>query len=460
MTPARQISAQRILTLALLAAAYFLAAALGLRLAIVNPSASLVWPPTGIAMAAMLLLGTRVWPAILAGAFFVNLWTAGTIATSLGIATGNTLEAIAGAFLVTRFAGGRHAFTRPRFVLRFALLAAALATTISATIGTTSLALGGFVPRPGYGAVWLTWWLGDAVGALVVTPVVLLWRARPRLEWQQDRTAEALALFLCLLFATQFVFGGAFPSDIKNYPLDFLCIPPLVWAAYRFGPREAASGILLLAIAASWGTVLGFGPFVRSDPNESLILTQAFIGVAAVSTLVLATVVAERTSAEAQLRHLSQTDPLTGLANYRLLMERLQREVIRSERTGRPFSVVLLDVNRMKQINDEHGHVAGSRALCRIATALRASSRAVDTAARYGGDEFVLLMPESDAPAAAELAGRIIDSLARDHGATPVTVSIGAATYPGDGATMEALLEAADRALYRMKNGDATRIRS
>ena len=460
MTNPRPVSARRILTLALLAAAYFLAAALGLRLAIVNPSASLVWPPTGIAIAAMLLLGARVWPAIFAGAFFVNLWTAGTVATSLGIATGNTLEAIAAVFLVTRFAGGRHAFTRTRFVLRFALLAAGLATMISATIGTTSLALGGFVPWPDYGAVWLTWWLGDAVGALVITPPVLLWRAQPRIEWQQDQVIEVLMLFLCLLFATQFVFGGAFPSDIKNYPLDFLCIPPLVWAAYRFGPREAASGILLLAIAASWGTVLGFGPFVRSNPNESLVLTQAFIGVAAVSTLVLATVVAERTSAEAQLRHLSQTDALTGLANYRLLMERLQREVIRSERTGRPFSVVLLDVNRMKQINDEHGHVAGSRALCRIATALRASSRAVDTAVRYGGDEFVLLMPESDATAAAELAGRVIESLARDPGATPVTVSIGAATYPADGATMEALLEAADRALYRMKDRDAARIRA
>jgi diguanylate cyclase (GGDEF)-like protein len=215
---------------------------------------------------------------------------------------------------------------------------------------------------------------------------------------------------------------------------------------------------LLLAIIAAWGTVHGFGPFARSDPNESLVLTQAYICVAAVSTLVLATVVAERTSVEVQLRHLSLTDPLTGLANYRLLMDRLQREVIRSERTRRPFSVVLFDVDKMKQINDEHGHVVGSRALCRVANALRASSRAVDTAARYGGDEFVLLMPESDAAVAAGIADRVAETLAGDRGAAPVTVSIGAATYPADGTSVEALLEAADRALYRMKAGDVDRI--
>src|SRR5215471_13763604 len=147
----------------ILAVVYFIAGKLGLMLASLHASASPVWPSAGIALAAILLLGYRVWPAIFIGAFLVNVTTAGNVVTSLAIATGNTLEALAGAWLVNRFAGGKNVFDRPQGVFKFAL-AAAIGSVVSPVFGVTSLALDGFADWTKYGAIWVTWWLGDVTG--------------------------------------------------------------------------------------------------------------------------------------------------------------------------------------------------------------------------------------------------------------------------------------------------------
>lgn len=437
--------------LAGLAAVYFVAAKLGLRLAFVHPSATAVWPPTGIALAAFLILGARVWPAIFVGAFVANLTTAGSLATSIGIATGNTLEGLLGSYLVQRFAAGRQAFGRPRNVFRFALLAAGASTVVSATVGVTSLALAGFARWADLGPVWLTWWLGDGAGALVVAPVVLLWTENPRVQWTRRQAVEAAALLVCLVLVGLIVFGGEFPARMKNYPLEFLCIPILLWAAFRFGARETATAILLLSGVAIYGTLRGFGPFARDTRNESLLLLQAFIAVIAVTKLIVAAVVTERRRMEGHLRDLAVRDPLTNLANYRQLMVALEAEIRRSQRTQRPFAVMVLDVDRLKRINDRHGHLVGSRVLCRLAEVLHMSCRAVDTAARYGGDEFALVMPETDDAAARRVALRISERLTRDIESPRITASFGVALFPRDGSTAEALLSGADRALYAMK---------
>jgi diguanylate cyclase (GGDEF)-like protein len=373
------------------------------------------------------------------------------VATSLGIALGNTLEAVAGAYLVNRFAQGWAAFEDPDRFVKFTVLAAGLSTAISPTIGITTLALGGFASWADFGRIWMTWWLGDAVGALVVAPCVLLWIAKPLTGWPRERLVEAWALFACVLATGGLVFGGFFPSQVQNYPLEFLCLPPLLWAAMRFGPREASTSVLFLSVVAVLGTLLGYGPFVRATEQESLFLLQAYSGVAAITTLSMAAVVSQRRTLESQLRHLSVTDPLTGIANYRLLIQRLTAEIIRTQRTGRQFTVLLLDVDNLKKINDRHGHLVGSRALCRVADVLRRSCRATDTPARYGGDEFALVLPEADKAAAQQIATRLLQRLARDAEQPPLTVSLGVATYPFHGETPEQLLEAADQLLYAMK---------
>jgi diguanylate cyclase (GGDEF)-like protein len=434
-----------------LAVVYFVAGRLGLQMASVHASATAVWPCTGIAIAALLIFGYGVWPGILIGAFLVNLTTAGSVETSIGIAIGNTLEAMAACYLVSRFARGAEAFVRAQDIFKFAVLAGLAATTVSATMGVATLAAGGFAEWTAFGSIWSTWWLGDAVGALIMTPLLLLWRENPRVHWKTERWTEATFLFLGLLATGWFVFSGTFHSELKNYPLEYLCIPFLIWVGFRFGQREVATAICVLAGIAAWGTMHGYGPFARESQNTSLLLMQIFMGIMAVTTQVLAAEVSERRRAEERVRNLAVSDPLTGLANYRQLVEALETEIKRYGRNERPFVLLLLDLDGLKKINDAHGHLVGSRALCRLADMLRLYSREMDTAARYGGDEFVLILPETDAEAARLVAQRISRRLADDGEVPKVSVSIGTAVYPDDGETINEILGAADRDLYREK---------
>ena len=159
----------------------------------------------------------------------------------------------------------------------------------------------------------------------------------------------------------------------------------------------------------------------------------------------------ERKHAEEKVQLLALTDPLTGLGNYRRLVEALDAEVKRTGRTGRPFAVLLLDLDQLKKINDRYGHLIGSQALCRLGDVLRVHCRAIDTAARYGGDEFALILPETTAAAARLVASRIRGCLAADNLQPLLSASIGVAVYPQDGETTEALLCTADRELYGVK---------
>src|SRR5579859_4885561 len=271
---------QRLPIIVVLSFIYFLAGKLGLALAVVNPSISAVWPPTGIALASFLVFGYDVWPAIFIGAFAVNLTTEGTAATSFGIATGNTLEGLLGAYLVSRYAHGRQAFTRVNDVLRFAFLAGVVSTSLAATIGLFSVIAGGLL-QSGVNRTqaWLTWWLGDMIGAIVLAPCLILWSMRPRFQQERRMIIQDATLILSLLFMGVFVFGGLLPFRIQNYPVAFLCIPLVVLGAFRLRPQEASTAILALSGIAVWGTLRGRGGFVGENQNESLLLLQMFMGV-------------------------------------------------------------------------------------------------------------------------------------------------------------------------------------
>src|SRR5216110_3341481 len=284
-----------------LAVIYFVAGKLGLMLASLHASASPGWPPAGIALAALLLLGYRAWPAIFIGAFLVNVTTAGNVATSFAIATGNTLEALAGAWLVNRFAGGTNVFDRPQGVFKFAL-AAGISTIISPAFGVTSLGVAGFADRANYGAISLTWWLGDATGDLVFTPLVLLWSVASKRRWNKKEAAEVGALFLLLVLLSGVGFGGWLAVSARNYPIAFICGPVVIWTAFRFTQRETATGIFILSAIAVWGTLHGFGPFLRETENQSLLALQWWIAVLTVTAMALSAGMAERRRIEEELQ--------------------------------------------------------------------------------------------------------------------------------------------------------------
>jgi diguanylate cyclase (GGDEF)-like protein len=429
-----------------LALVYTAAGKLGLRFGLVNPSASAVWAPTGIALAAFLLGGKRLWPAIFAGAFIYNITTAGSALTSLGIAAGNTIEGAIGAALVTRWANGAEAFERGRDVIRFALLAGLLATIVSPSVGVTALALAGDVPWNEYARVWITWWLGDSAGALLVAPPLILWGLRPRVHWSPIRAVEVAGLLIVLVALAALAFG-----PVGGPSLGFLCIPVLIWAALRFGPRLAATGVAAVSIVAIAQSVLRLDALEPAQRNAQLLLLQSFMAVTSVTVLVLAAVVAERRRGEERLRELAITDPLTGLANYRQMISLLEAEMKRFLRTQRPFALLFFDLDGLKTINDRYGHLVGSRALCRVADALRHTCRAVDTPARYGGDEFAVILPETDEPEAVRVAKRACAHMTDDPEEPPISASVGLAVFPRDGDTVDRLIGTADRALYAMK---------
>ena len=285
----------------ILAVIYFIAGKLGLMLASLHASASPVWPPAGIALAGSLLLGYRAWPAIFIGAFLVNVTTAGNVATSFAIATGNTLEALVGAWLVNRFAGGTNVFDRLEGVFKFAL-AAGISAIISPAFGVTSLGVAGFADWANYGAIWLTWWLGDATGDLVFTPLVLLWSVASKRRWNKKEAAEVGALLLLLVVLSGVVFGGWLEISTRNYPIVLICGSLVIWTAFRFTQRETATGIFILSAIAVWGTLHGFGSFVRETENQSLLTLQWWMAVLTITAMALSAGMAERRRVEEELQ--------------------------------------------------------------------------------------------------------------------------------------------------------------
>jgi integral membrane sensor domain MASE1 len=210
---------------------YFVLAKSGLALALIHPSASAIWPPTGFAIAAIVLWGYRVWPAIFLAAMIANAATTGSIGAAISIATGNSLEALVGAALINVWSNGRNTFSTPHGVAKFAVICVVLATPISATVGSTTLAIAGHAQWANFSNIWLTWWLGDMISALVVTPVVVLCAlsdARPFRRTELIESAAVISLAVAIGFIA---FNPLFKHSQQPDALGFLAVLPLLWAA-------------------------------------------------------------------------------------------------------------------------------------------------------------------------------------------------------------------------------------
>ena len=281
---------------------YFVLAKIGLALSLIHPSASTIWPPTGFALAAVVLWGYRVWPAIFLAAMIANVTAAGSIGTAISIATGNSLEALVGAALINVWSNGRDTFSTSSAVAKFTVICAVLATPISATVGVTSLAIAGYVEWVNFADIWLTWWLGDMIGALVLTPVVVLWvlsDARALRRTELIKTAAVIALAVAVGFI---VFSSYVHIVATAGVLSFLAVLPLLWAALRRGPRDTAVASLILAGFSIWGTFSGAGPFAAASLNDSLLLVLVFLISVGVPSLALSADVAMRKTIEENLR--------------------------------------------------------------------------------------------------------------------------------------------------------------
>ena len=294
---------RRFIAVAVVAASYYAAARLGLSLAFATEQVTTVWPPTGVALTAFLLLGPRIWPGVYLGALLANAGADEPISAAAGIAIGNTAMVLVGLLILRRVVGFDPALQRTRDVVGLTL-AAAVAAVVSASNGVANLALRGLVPWSDYPSVWRVWWFGDAMGILLFAPALLLWLGWRPPRWPGwARLGENVGVFLALAAVSTFVFSGSIVPTNAAALISILVFPFIVWVGLRHGPRGSATAVLIVATVAIWGAIHERGPFTSmSSPDARLVVLQLFIAAVAVAALTVGAVVAEREQAQGDLQ--------------------------------------------------------------------------------------------------------------------------------------------------------------
>lgn len=409
------------------------------------------WPAAGITTAVMLLIPTRQWTWVLAAIVIAegggNHLRGFPLSASFFWTVGNCVEPLLAAYLIRR-SGNQHGSLTPLGnLLRFMIFGVVIAPLAGATIGSlgTILVMG----SPAW-QVWPKYVVGDALGVLVMAPVLLSWfdtKPPPR-----RRTESALLTISVLILCALAFRNWGHSTDII---LTNLLLPFMIWAALRFGIQGTVWTILLIANAANIATGLGYGPFtVVVDPNgHGVTMLQILLAISSATALVVATLtndLIQGLQKETRLLHQAHHDPLTGLYNRTGLDYRLEQMRYRRGTDNAALSVMMCDLDEFKDVNDQHGHLAGDVVLEEVGRRIRNCIRDADTAARLGGDEFVVLVSNSDKDTVGLIAERILTAMTQPIGDMHVTMSIGIANGSMEGEFRE-IFAAADRALYKAK---------
>ena len=462
----------RLIRIVILAAGYSLTGIVGLSLAIPPGYATAVWPPSGIALAALLMWGPRVWPGLWVGSFLVNVAVALTTAnvdmnlTSLGIAAsiavGSTLQTLVAAYALQRWVGVAALFESGSATLAFTGITAA-GCLIAASWGAGTLLIAGVVDSSNFLDSWQTWWLGDLIGMLVFAPVFLTWRQSLQVGRRPWRVAEMFLSFALLAITVTIVFAAPMPAQGPARPLAFLPLPILVWIACRFRPSAVALAVCLVSMIAIAATANGAGPFGGVRTNESLLLLQVFIGLTAVTALMLtATMTGQRQSAReyqnlsAEMEQLALSDELTGLRNRRGFLVLADQALRMARRTQAKCALVFIDLDGLKQVNDSRGHAAGDAMISSAAGVLNHVFRESDIVGRVGGDEFAVFAVLDEGDGATTIGHRLqaaIDQFNAQAAPTmKLSMSVGIEELPRQSdIPLDELLTRADRAMYEKK---------
>ncbi len=294
--PDRVHVSRRIIETVVIAASYLLAAKMSFSMAIAPGNVSVVWPPSGIALAAILLLGERAWLGVWLGSFIANTWFFAGVTnpfsmlafmTSSTIGIGSTLQAVLGALMIRTFVGSKDPLDGAQSV--FALVVIEVyCCFVAPTFGVTALCLAGYAPWENYSHLWWTWWTGDGVGVILFAPFLLTWSSMPRVKFNARRFFEGAALVLLTFAVCQYVFEWPLSVPGIHYPSPYLIIPFVGWAALRFGRRGVTVSLLLVSIVAIASTTTGRGPFSTSAADGGLSQLQTYLGFLSVPVLILA----------------------------------------------------------------------------------------------------------------------------------------------------------------------------
>ncbi|PKI14878.1 bifunctional diguanylate cyclase/phosphodiesterase [Colwellia sp. 12G3] len=285
------------ITLALI---YVISAKIGLLFVFEQANTSPIWPATGIAIAAILIGGFRLWPGIFIGAFLVNLSVSFSFLLSVSVAVGNTLEAVSAGYLILRFSSAKpFSKTTETAVFILAIFAASL---ISASIGIGSLLVADVITQERFLLLWETWWIGDFVGGVIVAPFILTWYHLPKNSFTKNQLLEAILILTTTLGIVSLVFGQWIMLDLYKELMMFFLLPIIVWSSLRFHHHGVTLVVIVIAIAAIIGTKNGFGPFILASESESLLLVQAYMGATMFTALLLMAALEERLQAHREIR--------------------------------------------------------------------------------------------------------------------------------------------------------------
>jgi diguanylate cyclase (GGDEF)-like protein len=433
-----------------------------------------IWPANAVLLAALLGSRRRHWAGYaigcVAAACLINLAVGRGFGISLGFGLANALEVVVAALLL-RPARVETMFDSGFGVAGF-VLCCVIATGVSASFSAGVMAL---FNGSSYAAAWLDWFTADCLGLLIITPLLLVGK---RVFTESDETAgsqpstvEVVAIVVMVTVVAVVVFAQT------RYPLLFLTMVPVMIATHRLRALGAVLSTVILAAIGSWFTMHDRGPvsLIHGDAFDRLYYFQFYIAVVVLANLPKAAVLTERDlraslshatikAAAAASAHQASTDDLTGLANRRALIRRLDETRMMAEQHGLPFALALFDIDHFKRINDDHGHAAGDDVLRRLAGEASQLVRQGDLVARFGGEEFAVLMPGADAKAAMHLGERMRATIAALHPTLPdgtvieVTVSVGVAQFQ-PGMSVDALIGRADAALYEAKRGGRNSLR-
>ncbi len=438
-----------IIKILLIAGAYFLSAKLGLQFAFLKGNVTLIWPPSGIALASVLLMGYGAIPGLIIGAFIATYSTGTSFLFALISAIGNPLAVIIPFYLIKRFTSFRPQLDKLNSVLSLLVFGALVGPLFSATVGSFGILISGLGSWSNIIETWIKWWLGDAMGVIVFAPFLLTWFSHSRTKFQHKKILEGSLIFGLLVFLDYVVFGNKLTSEI-SYSLSYLIFPLAIWAAMRIDSR-GVSTINLVAMSISvWGTVHGFGPFINSTLQSSLIYMSSTITIF-ITALILSGAIAEQKTMEDRLINLSNHDYLTGLYN-RLFFDEETKRLNNSRQF--PISVIMGDVNHLKRVNDTLGHDQGDQVLKNVAALFNKVFRTEDIVARLSGDEFAILLPNTNLPSLKIIMKRVHSEISvfnQAHQKLPIHLSFGYCRAHKKN-KIEDCLKKADKLMYLEKH--------
>jgi diguanylate cyclase (GGDEF)-like protein/PAS domain S-box-containing protein len=440
----------RLLVYLTLATIYVAAAKFGFTMAFAAEQVTLVWPPTGLSLAALVVLGGDVWPGVFLGAFIANVTSHEPALVALAVAGGNTFEAVAAAVFVRRLGGGVSSSDWLRCAIGLVVGGALVSTIVSATVGVASLCAGGIQPWSAFRPLWWTWWMGDAASDLIVAPLILTWSARPRLRsWLEG--AEAVGLAAGLVGISLMIFARSHDSAAPQ-PLEYMLFPFIIWAAIRFGIAGAAIANVMASSLAIWGTVHGLGPYAVSRGDDRLMLLQIFLGIVGGSGLILGATVSDRDASRKR-----KAAMLEAALDCVISIDHLGRIIEFNPAAERTFGWARADVigGDMARLLIPERLRAGHRAGLERAAAVDASEalerRMESTAIRADGSEFPIelsltRLPSEGPPAFTAFLRDITTQRKRAHQLTFRATHDGLTKMLNSAAFMERLAVAARQA--------------